>query len=221
MGKKIFALIVVLMSISLIGIIFVQVYLISNAIENRKQQFNNDVKLALIKTSNILSESEQDFLYSEYQAIFKQKKLADDADIKNYFFQKYDKSGNKVFSLGATILEENFRIPGEFLENDSIIYKRINIKKDYFQSIIKESEGDFFGIKDDQRISFTQRANSLEKQQTAIILSAINRFEPIHKRTSNKKINNILKDELKKRNINLDFKYGVYTNDGLDRKSVV
>ena len=41
MGKKMFVLIVVLMSISLIGIITVQLYWINNALESKKEQFKN------------------------------------------------------------------------------------------------------------------------------------------------------------------------------------
>ena len=48
MGKKIFVLIVVLMSISLIGIIAVQLYWINNTIESKNIQFREDVKKALL-----------------------------------------------------------------------------------------------------------------------------------------------------------------------------
>ena len=47
MGKKMFVLIVVLMSVSLIGIIAVQVYWIDNTLESKKEQFRNDVAKSL------------------------------------------------------------------------------------------------------------------------------------------------------------------------------
>ncbi len=206
------------MSVSLIGIITVQIYWVNNSLENRKAQFNNDAQIALINTCNLISENEQDQLYLEYQPILAKKELADAGEIKNYLFQKYDKSGKKVFSFGATILEENFKIPVDFIDNDTLLFKRINIKKDYFQAKVTGNTGDFLGGKNEKRISFSHRANSLEKQQIASVLSARNRFEPIHKRTSNKEIQSVLKKELKKRNINIDFKFGVYTTDGLATK---
>ena len=43
MSKKMFVLIVLLMSISLIGIIAVQLYWINNAVESKKEQFKNDL----------------------------------------------------------------------------------------------------------------------------------------------------------------------------------
>ena len=40
---------------------------------------------------------------------------------------------------------------------------------------------------------------------------------PIHKRISNREINNILREELQRNNINIDFRYGIY-NGGLATK---
>ncbi len=58
MAKRIFITIVVLMSISLIGIISVQLYWIKDAIKTKQQQFDNDVTIALAKTSERIKERE-------------------------------------------------------------------------------------------------------------------------------------------------------------------
>jgi len=63
MGKKMFVLIVALMSFSLIGIVTVQVYWISNAVEAKKKQFLNDVQIALTSVSEEVAEKE----YAEFQ----------------------------------------------------------------------------------------------------------------------------------------------------------
>ena len=106
-----FILIVVLMSISLIGIIAVQLYWINNAVESKKQQFNNDVKIALAKVSDRIKDKEFDEFYARYGSIFNNQKLANDAEIKNYLFQQIDTVGKRKFSFGATILEENIKLP--------------------------------------------------------------------------------------------------------------
>ena len=211
-------MIVFLMSISLIGIIAVQLYWINNSIESKQAQFKNDVQIALIKVSGIIKEKEEDQMYREYESVIDKKELADAAQIKNYIFQKYDKLGNKNFSFGATVLEENFKIPGDFLDSDTLIYKRITVKKDYFQAKITGATGDFSGVKDENRFSFTQRASSQEKLQMSDVFKSSKRFEPIHKRTTVREISSILKQELSKKNINIDFKFGVYNNDGLATK---
>ncbi|WP_313791325.1 hypothetical protein [Lacinutrix neustonica] len=47
MSKKVFFVLVILMSLSLIGIIFVQAYYIKNSISTKEDQFTFNVKKAL------------------------------------------------------------------------------------------------------------------------------------------------------------------------------
>lgn len=58
MRKKMFILIVVLMSISLIGIIAVQLYWINNALESKQAQFKNDVQKSLGAATERINEKE-------------------------------------------------------------------------------------------------------------------------------------------------------------------
>ena len=58
-----FVLIVALMSFSLIGIVTVQVYWISNAVETKKKQFINDVKISLTSVSEEVAQKE----YAEFE----------------------------------------------------------------------------------------------------------------------------------------------------------
>ena len=58
MGKKLFVLLVVLMSLSLIGIIFVQSFFINNSLENEEKNFTLSVKRALSFVSRDIDEME-------------------------------------------------------------------------------------------------------------------------------------------------------------------
>lgn len=218
MGKKTFVLIVILMSISLIGIIAVQLYWIDNAVESKKQQFRNDVQKSLGRVAERINEKEQDLIDRKIEGMIENIGLANAAQIKNYFFQEIDTTTKQTFSLGATYLEENFKLPSEeFLDNDSIILKRISGKKDFFQTktftgIDKKSNSE--GI----RSSFTKRYTNLEKEYNYETFRSLFEKKPIHQRVSNRELNATIKDELNKRNIFLDFKYGVYGVDGLATK---
>ena len=62
MSKKVFVIIVALMSISLIGIILVQLYWIDNAVKSKKAQFKNEVQKSLGSVSQkIISKEELEF----------------------------------------------------------------------------------------------------------------------------------------------------------------
>ena len=63
MNKRIFFVLVVLMSCSLIGIILVQAYYINNSLQNTEKQFNFNVRKALSYVSNIVeNEEKEDYL---------------------------------------------------------------------------------------------------------------------------------------------------------------
>ena len=84
MVKKIFVLIVVLMSISLIGIVAVQLYWINNTIESKNIQFRGDVKKALARASERLELKEEAIFYNKIENFIKTKRFLNKAQIKNF-----------------------------------------------------------------------------------------------------------------------------------------
>jgi two-component system phosphate regulon sensor histidine kinase PhoR len=218
MSKKVFILIVALMSISLIGIILVQLYWIDNAVESKKAQFKNEVQKSLGSVSQkIISKEELEF-EKQIENLIKDKVTADNAQIKNYLFQQMDTATKQRFTFGATILEENFKLPTDFLDNDTIIFKRVSGKKDFFHSKLIKGVDNIFTTIDENRFSFQKRLSSIERAQFSEFLRDVNSKKPIYQRISNRELKSIIREELTKRNVDLDFKYGVYSKDGLATK---
>ena len=104
MGKKMFILIVVLMSISLIGIIAVQVYWINNAVESKKEQFKNDVQKSLGRISEKINKNEEYLLEKKIENFIENTGLANNAQIRNYLFQEIDTTTKQKITFGATFL---------------------------------------------------------------------------------------------------------------------
>lgn len=218
MGKKMFVLIVVLMSISLIGIIAVQLYWINNAVESKKQQFKNDVQKSLGSVAERISEKEERQIEIQIKDFIDSKKLANNAQIKNYLIQQIDTTNNRKITFGTTILEENFEIPLDFLDNETIIFKRVSGKKDFSQTSYIKDNDNIFKTPDEKKYSFTGRMKRYDDFQISELTKEYKSINPLNKRVSNRELNETIKDELSKRNIHLDFKYGVYTIDGLATK---
>ena len=65
-----FIIIVVLMSVSLIGIITVQLYWINNAVQSRKEQFKNDVQKSLGRVAERINEKEERLIEIQIQDLF-------------------------------------------------------------------------------------------------------------------------------------------------------
>ncbi|MEE9407229.1 MAG: HAMP domain-containing sensor histidine kinase [Polaribacter sp.] len=206
------------MSVSLMGIIAVQVYWINNALESKKAQFKNDVQKSLGSVSEKINDKEEAQFEKQIEGIIENKGYADNAQIKNYLFQQIDTTTKQKFTFGATILEENFKLPTEFLDNDSIIFTRVTGKKDFFHSRLIKGVDNPFSTTDQQRFSFTKRLTSIEKVQFSEFFRDVNSKKPIYQRISNRELSDVIKEELEKKNIYLDFKYGVYSADGLATK---
>lgn len=213
-----FILIVVLMSISLIGIIAVQVYWINNAVESKKEQFKNDVQKSLGRISEKINKNEEYLLEKKIENFIENTGLANNAQIRNYLFQEIDTTTKQKITFGATFLEENFKLPTDFLDNDSIIYKRVSGKKDFFQSKLIKGVDNETSVFDESRFSSTKRSFNIEKTFFSNVYGDIRSRKPINQRISNSELKATIEEELEKRNIHLDFKYGVYSKDGLATK---
>ena len=171
MGKKIFVLIVVLMSISLIGIISVQLYWINNAIESKDLQFNGDVIKALARVSERLEIKEEDLYYNKIQSLIETKSLLNKAQIKNFLIQQIDTTAKSRFSFGTTIIEEDFKIPvldildkNGFYDNDSIVVKRFSKKTDYFKGTFITGKNDFKSTFDEKKFSNIDLDGELDRK---------------------------------------------------------
>ncbi|CAL2085053.1 Two-component system, OmpR family, phosphate regulon sensor histidine kinase PhoR [Tenacibaculum sp. 190524A02b] len=197
------------MSISLIGIISVQLYWIKDAIKNKQQQFENDVTIALAKTSERIKEREENEAFREYSKFLETDRFRTDAEVKNFLFKEIDTTGNKSFIFG-TYVEENYKIPTGFSVNDSTFIKKITGKQDFLYVQALQSKNDFSASYNEKRFSTYKRYDKWDKMQYSEIFKQRKRFYPIYKRVSNKELNNTLKEEFTKRNITQDFKYGVY-----------
>jgi two-component system phosphate regulon sensor histidine kinase PhoR len=215
MGKKIFIFIVVLMSFSLIGIVTVQVYWIGDAIETKRNQFKSDVKKSLARVSEKVSDKEYAEFQRKIQPYIDTTTNISSRELRNFYLQQIDTIGKQQTSYSVTLLEDNIKIPADFLANDSlIIIKRITGREKISNSSFGLSNKDFSSNNDLKSYTTIKRFYKYEQD---IIRGSFNLYRaslPIHKRLSNNELSITLKEEFLKRNIEIDFKYGVYSKDG-------
>ncbi|MFK5879402.1 MAG: HAMP domain-containing sensor histidine kinase [Flavobacteriaceae bacterium] len=203
------------MSISLVGIISVQVFWIKNAIELSENQFTSDVKSSLIQVSENISERElSNFYLKNFSRLAQNSEYLSDSEIKDFIYQQVDTARNETFTYAQSILEENYRVPSEFFENDSIDLKRIYSKEEF--TLVKNQVSSDADIQDLPVDEYFVRYEQLEdyqklnlKHQSSIMHSRL----PIYLRVSNQELMFNLSNELSIRGITTEFKYGVYNND--------
>ena len=213
MNKKVFVLIIFLMSISLIGIIAVQVFWINKSIEMTENQFKSDVSSALIQVSENISDRELNDFYQKLSRFAQNRENITETELKNFFYQQIDTTRQETFEYAQTILEENYKFPMEFFENDSIEFKKIFSKEKV--TIVKNviSDSDIQSLRPTENFVKHQELKNIEKllieNQSQVMLSRL----PILQRVSNQEITLNLDRELTQRGITIEYKYGVYNNN--------
>ena len=214
MGKKMFVLIVALMSFSLIGIVSVQVYWISNAVEAKKKQFLNDVKIALTSVSEEVAEKEYKEFERKIKPLLEKPQKVTSNELRNFFLQQIDTAGKQITAYSLTFLEQNLKVTADFLANDSLVLKRITGREDIFNANKFSPNSDFSNNKSTQVFTTIKRYPEYEETFIKDAFKVYKSSFPIHQRVSNRELNATLKKEFIKRGIHLDFKYGVYSSDG-------
>jgi len=213
MSKKLFVLLVVLMSMSLIGIIFVQGYWIKTTIENKEEQFSMNVNQILKSVADDIQQREiKDFVEVVVSGMDSLEN-PNVTEIAKLFVIQTDSRTNERFIYSHGILEEDYGFSSAFFENgiDSINIKRLISTRD--SRVIKEGVSlDGRKVDEEQIVRKIGRLDQIDKAAFETSYRDIAKRFPIHQRTSTREIELLLQRELKDRNIDIDFEYGVYSN---------
>ena len=111
MSKKIFILLLSLMSISLAGIIFIQSYFIVKNYEENDKQFSSNIKYALTETTSEIEKIEFKKYVSRFTELIASGSIIDTTSIKNLYIinEIPDKRETIIYKNG--VIEENIIIP--------------------------------------------------------------------------------------------------------------
>jgi len=213
MRKRIFVLIIILMSIALIGIISVQVFWIKNTIQITEEQFTSNVKFALAKVSEDIKEREFEEFYDDISERVSPGNKLNYSDISKFIYEKIDTTNNEKFTYSQSIIEQNYKVPTEFFENDSIDFKEIFSKEEIVieKGQILDNHGRLVNPPKESYVKIG-RFDKAQRAKLEPAFDAITSKLPIHKRVSNEEITYRLTNELEVRGIDTDFKYGIYSN---------
>lgn len=216
MGKKLFILMVVLMSLSLIGIIFVQAYFINNTLRNEEKNFNLNVKRSLILVSNDIEEKELLSFDNLYQEWVRSGKAADTTELKSLLiYSGYDADTDEQIILQNAISQESFKIPSLFFDigADTVI----NLKK--FTSITEKQvfKGKTLdGQPNVNPITTTTTYNSLDEMGRIFYKSSyrdIYKNYPVYRRISTEEVQDLLQKQLRASGVNTEFEFAIYDKD--------
>ena len=213
MNKKIFFLLVVLMSLSLIGIIFVQGFWIKNTVESKEEQFSFNAKQILRRVANEIENEELETYYFAIQDLVDSLEGQPTSSIMNDIFKvKRDEFSNKIYIYSHGIIEEDYKLSTAFLDASVDTFKFKKLINTRVSQLVSNDNLNESALVDSSRIDRIFRMKEVEKD---FIRSAVNEYtskKPIHERISKLLLEELIRDELKNRGLNTPFEYGIYGN---------
>lgn len=209
MNKRLFVLLILLMSLSLIGIIFVQGYWINKTVENNEEQFSGNAKQILISVSNKIQYREFDEIFTPLREILDS---IDDPNDKKTLRQSLNLSidnGERTFAYTNGILEDDNKLFSSFINFniDTVKLKNILNRNAYINA--EENNED---NSPKSRLARIKELTDLQRKDYEIVIGELASSIPIHRRVQNKEIEYLLKKELAERDIKIDFEFAVYSN---------
>jgi signal transduction histidine kinase len=215
MGKKLFILLVVLMSLSLIGIIFVQSFFINNSLENEENNFSRSVTRALSYVSRDIEEFELKKYHALMQPYIEDNKEPDSTIVRQLYITTEDDVNDETIIHRNTVLEERFKVPSLFFEidTDSIDISSFTNERvtEYYSK--KRLDGNNLNIKPQRRLVEFSNLPEIEKQSYEASFKTLLKAVPIHKRVTALHVKALLERELKSEGIDLDFEFAIYDDD--------
>lgn len=214
MGRKLFIVMVVLMSLSLLGIIFVQVYFIDNTLKNEERQFTLNVKRSLSFVSKAIEDKEFAFFDRRLQQLLEQGVKPDTTNLSEIVLRYQDDANNETVIFRNGILEESYKIPSLFFDIglDSISLNRVqNIQERTVYSndeLTKE-----FTISPEK--SFLNIMSLTPIQESHFRSAAKERLKsvPIYRRVSVEDVQRFLNFQLRNNGIEIPVEFAIYDKD--------
>ncbi|MFK7782724.1 sensor histidine kinase [Psychroserpens sp.] len=213
MGKKLFILLVVLMSLSLIGIIFVQAYFINNTLQNEEKNFTLNVKRSLSSVSKAIEDKEFEVYSKKLQNLIESGVDPDSTAIRQVFILEQDDLSNETRIYGNAISEENFKVPSLFFDIGLDSFKLSRVKNTRITETYDNNNIDGGFISLQKSIKNISNLTYLEKAQFESITRDQFKNIPIYKRVSIDEVSYLLEKQLDYNGINTNFEFAIYDRD--------
>lgn len=202
------------MSLSLIGIIFVQAYYINGSVKNEKERFRFSVNKVLNYVSNTIEKREYaEYVYKLQDLISKGEKV-DTTAIRNLYIIKEDLDSKETVIYRNGTLEENYKFNSSLFDIglDTISVKRILSNRE--TKVYRNSgSGQDLDLSANDKLLLLEQMSSTDEIVFEDVYKDLASRLPIHKRVTKEEIQKLLSEKLKGEGINIDFEFAIYSND--------
>ena len=211
MNKKLFVLLIALMSLSLLGIVFVQGYWISNAYQTKQEQFTINVRHVLLSVSAEIQLREIEAYYKVYSAFVDSIEVPDNVSFTELAYRIQNKSTNETYIFTDGILEQDYKLSAGILDHDmdSIQFRKLTNRK----TKTRISEGLDGQTQTESRTLSFSRLKDYERNQFESFIGEVTTLSPIYKRVEPETIRTLIENGLRERGLDSDFEFAVFSNN--------
>lgn len=212
MNKKLFGILIALMSLSLLGIISVQAYWILDAYQTKEEQFTINVRQVLLSASKEIQLRETEYWYALHSVLADSVDQPDNVNLSELIYTIHNDDNTETYIFQDGVLEENYKLTSDFLDTttDSIEFKKVTNSKSITKllSSIDGSQGQTQSIQE-----VFSRLRDYERKQFEDAFSAQASRMPLHQRVSPDEVANVIKDELDALSIRTPFDFAVFDDN--------
>ncbi|WP_325261774.1 HAMP domain-containing sensor histidine kinase [Flavobacterium sp.] len=222
MNKLFFRLLVMLMSLSLIGIILVQVYWFNSSFKNNDEQFKLHVKQVI---GNVAQKLEQQEVYNFYNKINKEidstRTAPKEEDLMQFYYVQKNPKTNKTIVYSNSVKSKIYNIPlptfdKKFESNKFKSFNSRRITEIYNNNSIDNSSVNQ-NLVPDFKSEKVGNLGILDKLIFDISNKDVLSATPIEERVSTEMLRKLIKKELEEYGVKTKFEFGIYSN-GIETK---
>jgi two-component system phosphate regulon sensor histidine kinase PhoR len=218
MNKLLFRLLVFLMSLSLIGIILVQLYLINTSFKNNEEQFKYHVKQVIGNVADNFKEQEVYSLLNQYNILKETKgKRPTKTELLDFVVVQKNRTTNKTIIYSNSVLSEDYNINLSFFDKkmDSI-NKVTNFvsksKTEVFSGDGLDKSNMQLNPSPELTIKKSGGMELLDKVQIQMFFDGITETKSLKERVSLDVLQKAVKKELKLYDVDTPFEFAIYEN---------
>ena len=216
MNKKIFFPLITVMTLALVGIIFVQAFWIKTTLDNKERQFSLNVNQALKSVSEQIQSREMRDYLAVYQKLIDSIGSPKESQLTAVFkYVDRNKNTNQTYIYSHGILEEDYNVSPELFDSDAIDTNSIKEYKGIkTTTIIDEAfDREMQNMSSIERLQRVERLSLMDKAKYASVFMELASLKPIHRRLTNLELELLLQRELNDRDIDIPFQYRVFNGD--------
>lgn len=210
------------MSVSLIGIIFIQSFFIIKNYQENEKQFTSNVNYVLGETATMVERMEFRKYVTKFKDLINSESLIDTSSINNLIIIEENQDKRETILYRNGVIEENLIIPkskdyldeliGVITENENISIQRLSNRRE--EKVFTNQRVDNINSEE-----FLLKLGKISKSKEILFETAYNdlaKRKPIEDRIGDKKrFEDLLQKNLNKMNIDLDFEYGIFNKDSI------